>query len=91
MPGLFLFQPPANHPMTFLLSVTAMPVPDQLRALGAAQKFINTQMKKADMLAIMEYAGGAVKVLQDFTDDRDALNKQINTLVAGEGQGGAEV
>ncbi|HEY2015950.1 MAG TPA: VWA domain-containing protein, partial [Bryobacteraceae bacterium] len=73
--------------MALYLDMTAMPVPDQLRALGAAQKFINKQMTRADMLAIMEFAGGSVKVLQDFTDDRDQLNKVINTLVAGEGQG----
>jgi len=73
--------------MSLYLDMTAMPVPDQLRALAAAQKFINTQMAKADMMAIMEYAGGSVRVLQDFTDDRDALNKVIDTLVAGEGQG----
>jgi len=73
--------------MALYLDMTAMPIPDQLRALGAAQKFINTQMAKADLLAIMEFAGGSVKVLHDFTDDRDALNTVINTLVAGEGQG----
>ncbi len=51
--------------------MTAMPPPDQLRALAAAQKFIRTQMTPADLVAIMRYAGGAVKVLQDFTADRD--------------------
>jgi VWFA-related protein len=73
--------------MSLYLDMTAMPVPDQLRALAAAQKFVNAQMARADMLAIMEFAGGAVKVLQDFTDDRDQLNAVINKLVAGEGQG----
>jgi VWFA-related protein len=73
--------------MALYLDMTAMPVPDQLRALGSAQTFINTKMAKADLLAIMEFAGGSVKVLQDFTDDRDALNAVINKLVAGEGQG----
>ena len=53
--------------------MTAMPLPDQLRALGAAQKFIRTQMTPADLMAIMRFAGGAVHVLQDFTDDRDRL------------------
>ncbi len=36
----------------------AMPVPDQLRALEAAQKFIKKQMKPADLMAIMKYDGG---------------------------------
>ena len=34
-------------------------------------------------MAIMIYAG-QLRVLQDFTDDRDALNKIINGLVSGE-------
>ena len=33
--------------------MTAMPTPDQLRALDAAQKFIRTQMTAADLMAIM--------------------------------------
>jgi VWFA-related protein len=64
-----------------------MPQSDQLRALDAAQKFVKTQMSKPDLMAIMEYTGGAVKVLQDFTDDRDKLLTTIGTLIAGEGQG----
>ena len=35
----------------------------------------------------MKYDNGAVKVLDDFTDDRDELQKTIDTLVAGEGAG----
>src|SRR5215468_2088048 len=73
--------------MVMYFDMTAMPVPDQLRALSAAQKFLKTQMKPADLLAIMEFTSGAVKVLQDFTDDRDALMKTLADLVAGEGLG----
>jgi len=67
--------------------MSAMPEADQLRALGAAHKFITTQMKPADLVAVMEYASGAVKVLQDFTDDRDKLQTAIDTLIIGEDQG----
>jgi VWFA-related protein len=67
--------------------MTAMPVPDQLRALGAAQKFLRTQMTSADLMAIMMFGGGAVQVLQDFTDDRDRLESIIQTMIVGEGQG----
>ena len=73
--------------MVLYFDMGAMPVPDQLRALSAGQKFIKVQMKPADLLAIMEYTGGAVKVLQDFTDDRDALMKSLADLIAGEGLG----
>src|SRR5204862_2947474 len=32
------------------------------------------------------FSGAGVQVLQDFTDDRDQLNKVIETLIIGEGQ-----
>ncbi len=67
--------------------MTAMPMPDQLRALSAARKFIKTQMAAPDLMAIMEYNGAAVKVLDDFTDDKDELLKTIETLIVGEGNG----
>ena len=44
-------------------------------------------MAAPDLMAIMEYTGGAVKVLQDFTDDREKLLTVIGTIIAGEGQG----
>jgi VWFA-related protein len=40
-------------------------------------------MTGSDLMAIMIYAG-QLRVLQDFTNDRDALNKTINGLVLGE-------
>lgn len=69
------------------LDMTSMPMSDQLRSLAAAQKFIKTQMARPDLMSIMEYTGGAVKVLDDFTDDRDELQKTIETLIIGEGNG----
>src|SRR6516164_6922856 len=63
--------------LVLYFDMTAMPVPDQLRALSASQKFLKSQVKPADLVAVMEYTSGAVKVLQDFTDDRDALLKTI--------------
>src|SRR5262249_44350573 len=73
--------------LVLYFDMTAMPVPDQLRALTAARKFISTQMVAPDLLAIIQFSGGAVKVLQDFTDDRNQLAATIQTIIAGEGQG----
>jgi VWFA-related protein len=73
--------------LALYFDMTAMPIPDQLRALNAARKFIRTQMAKPDLVAIMKYSGAAVQVLDDFTDDRDELEKTIQTIIAGEGQG----
>jgi VWFA-related protein len=73
--------------LAMYFDMSAMPVPDQLRAFAAGLKFIKTKMTSVDLMSIMEYTGGAVKVLNDFTDDRDALQKTIETLAVGEGNG----
>ena len=67
--------------------MSAMPIPDQLRALAAAQKFIRTQMTGPDLMAIMVYNEGNIQILQDFTGDRDQLNAAVDKLIVGEGQG----
>jgi VWFA-related protein len=64
--------------------MVSMPIPDQLRALEAAQKFIRTQMTPADLVAIMMFDNGSVRVLQDFTEDRERLLSIIETLAVGE-------
>ena len=73
--------------LVLYFDMSSMPVPDQLRALAAARKFIGTQMTRQDLVAMMQYSAGAVKVMQDFTDDKDQLNKQIETLIIGDDQG----
>src|SRR6185369_9665813 len=70
--------------LALYFDMSAMPVPDQIRSLNAAQKFIKTQMQSADLMSIMTYSGGAIKVLNDFTDNRTELLKTIDTLVVGE-------
>jgi VWFA-related protein len=73
--------------MAIYFDMTAMQPPDQLRALTAARKFIQSQMAPADLMSIMKYSGGGVKVMTDFTDDRETLYKIIDDIIAGEGQG----
>jgi uncharacterized membrane protein YdfJ with MMPL/SSD domain len=67
--------------------MSAMQPAEQIRALTAAKNFIRTQMQAADLIAIMRYSGGAVDVLQDFTDDRSRLLSIIETMIVGEDQG----
>jgi VWFA-related protein len=76
--------------LALYFDMTAMPPADQMRALGAAQKFIRTQMTPADRVSILRYSGGAVDVLQDFTDDHNRLLSIVETMVVGEGQGFGE-
>ena len=73
--------------LALYFDMTSMPVADQVRAMGAAQRFIRGQMTEADRVAILRYEGGAVEVLQDFTADRDRLLSILETMIVGEGQG----
>lgn len=77
-----------NHRlMAMYFDMTSMGPTDQLRALEAARKFIRTQMTPADLVAVMQYTGGALDILQDFTGDRDRLSTIIETIAVGESQG----
>ena len=60
---------------------------DQLRAFDAALKFIDTQMDPSDLMAVMTFEGGAVRVRQDFTGDRAQIGNAMNKLVVGLSQG----
>jgi VWFA-related protein len=73
--------------LVIYFDMSAMPVPDQLRALTSARTFVTKQMTRADLLSIMKFEGGAVRVMQDFSDDRDALLLTIDKMIAAEGQG----
>ncbi|MBI1899092.1 MAG: VWA domain-containing protein [Acidobacteria bacterium] len=60
-----------------------MPVADQMRAQQAALRFVNTRLTASDLVAVMVYAT-TLKVLQDFTGDRDQLAAVIRGLAIGE-------
>ena len=72
--------------MVMFFDMISMPINDQIRAQEAALKFLREQMKPADLFAIMTFSSD-VKVVEDFTDDRDLLEKDIKKLTLGEGQG----
>jgi VWFA-related protein len=73
--------------LVLYFDMTAMLPPDQLRAITAAEKFIRTQMTPADRMALMRFEGGAVRVMSDFTDNRERLNSILETMVVGEAEG----
>ncbi|HWZ33391.1 MAG TPA: VWA domain-containing protein [Bryobacteraceae bacterium] len=70
--------------LAMYFDLTAMQVPDQLRALDAGRRFIRNQMTSSDLMAIMIYSGAAVQVVQDFTDDRTRLLSILETMIVGE-------
>src|SRR5580698_6441692 len=73
--------------LVLYFDMTAMPPPDQLRAITAAEKFLRTQMTPADRVALMRFEGGAVRVASDFSQDRERLNSILETMIVGEAQG----
>jgi VWFA-related protein len=64
--------------------LTAMPPPDLTRAYAAARKFIAQQIQPQDLVAIMTFQGGAVKVKHDFTADRGELEEVFLRLIYGD-------
>ena len=69
--------------LVLFFDLSGMAVADQLRAQRSAQKFVATRITPSDMVAVMTFST-ELRVLQDFTDDRDALSKVIQGLVAGD-------
>jgi VWFA-related protein len=54
---------------------------DRIRAFLDAQKYIDTKMTAADLIAIMTFQDGAVRVRNDFTADRAALRETLVRLL----------
>lgn len=73
--------------LVFYFDMTGMPPPDQLRAITAAEKFIRTQMTPADRVSLMRFDSGSVRIMSDFTDNRERLDSILQTMIVGEAQG----
>jgi VWFA-related protein len=56
----------------------------QERMFNGATAYMDGQMTEADLVAILTYRGGAVRVKQDFTDDRRKLANVLDVLANGE-------
>jgi VWFA-related protein len=74
--------------LVLYFDLSAMPAGDQMRAYRAALTYIDADMSPADLVAIVTYEGGAVRVKQDFTDNRASLQATIGTLIYGEDKDG---
>jgi len=64
--------------------LSAMPPLDQMRAYTAARTFLGSKIGPQDLVAIMTFEGGAVRLKNDFTGDRETLRQTIETLIYGE-------
>jgi VWFA-related protein len=67
---------------------TALPPAELGRAYTGALKFIDEQMTSSDLMAVMSYGGGGVRVRQDFTNDRERLQYVVQAVVFGEDRDG---
>ena len=64
--------------------MTSMGSADSMRTFSAAQKFIAEHMDSSVLMAVMAFAGGAVRVKTDFTDDRARLDEVMLRLIYGD-------
>ena len=63
--------------------LSSMQPAEQIRARDAATKFIDTQMTASDMVSIMTLTN-ELRVVQDFTNDRETLLTAIQSLRIGD-------
>jgi VWFA-related protein len=76
-----------NHRVIVLFfDLTSMQPEEIERAVVAAQKFVDKQMKPADMVAVISLAT-SLQVNQDLTSDHELLNKALSRLNPSSGGG----
>ncbi len=69
--------------IVLLFDQSSMPPEDQIRAIDSARAFIREKMTPADLVAVMSFSN-ELRVLQDFTMDRDRLAEVVGGLRIGE-------
>jgi VWFA-related protein len=74
--------------LVFYFDMAGMGDADRVRAIQSADRFVRTQIGAADLVAVLAYGGDAVRVKQDFTDDRARLHEVLQTLLYGEDRDG---
>jgi VWFA-related protein len=70
--------------VAMLFDFSTMAIPEQNRIQQAALQFIREQMKPADIVAIMSASTGPLKIVQDFTDDKDRLEEVVKGFQLGQ-------
>ena len=69
--------------MVLFFDLTSMPVDDLMRAVKSATQFVHKRLTPADLVAVALYSS-TLRVLQTFTNDRDALDKALKSVKLGE-------
>ncbi|MGA2718854.1 MAG: VWA domain-containing protein, partial [Candidatus Acidiferrales bacterium] len=68
--------------LVLFFDLTSLGNDDLMRAHDAAAKFVKQQMTKADLVSVVIFSS-SLRVLSDFTNDHDKLNKAIAQLLPG--------
>jgi VWFA-related protein len=76
--------------LCLLFDMTSMQPPEQLRAQEAAIKFLETQMTSNDLVEIMTFNSN-IKVVEEFTADRERLITSLKKLTVGQGSDFADL
>lgn len=72
-----------DHRMIVMFfDLTSLQADDLLRSTRAAQKYLREQMTPADLVAVVAF-GNTLKVVANFTNDRDLLERSIDAIVPG--------
>ncbi len=72
-----------DHRMIVLFfDLTSLQPDDLLRSTRAAQKYLQVQMTPADLVAVVAF-GDTLKVVANFTNDRELLKQAVDAVVPG--------
>ena len=72
-----------DHRMIVLFfDLTSLVAEDLLRSTRAAQKYLREQMTPADLVAVVAF-GNTLKVVANFTSDRELLGQAVEAIIPG--------
>jgi len=69
--------------LVFLFDLSSMQPDELMRALKASGDFVAHRMTPADLIAVVTYSSN-LRVVQDFTNNRDSLTKVLRAILVGE-------
>ena len=69
--------------LVFFFDLSSMQPDELMRALKASGDFVAHRMTPADLIAVVTYSSN-LRVVQDFTNNRDSLAKVLRTILVGE-------
>jgi VWFA-related protein len=72
-----------DHRMIVMFfDLTSLQSEDLLRSTRAAQKYLQEQMTPADLVAVVAF-GNTLKVVANFTNDRELLRQSVEAIIPG--------